>query len=305
MPGRYARNRKLSIDICIMVIISILLTVTGCASRTDVSEESAVSSEAQRQQDGSGHLRMTFLDTGKSDCIIMDLGDGVIMNDTADADDYENICSFLEGNGITAIDYMILSHFDKDHIGSAADLISTYEVGCVLMPDYEEDSVYYAALMDVLENSGTESMKLQEDYSFAIAGAEVYVSVPEQKEYEDDNNYSLITAVTYGENRFLLMGDAMKKRTGEFLKTEPGEEHYDLIKMPHHGDFHKKLDDLVECARPAWAVLTAGQGRRKLEAETLDLLDKYGCKVYDTVDGNVVVESDGENITVSQAAYNK
>lgn len=301
MPGRYTRNRKPSIDIYIIAMISILLTVTGCASHTGTSEESAVSSEAQRQQGGSGHLQMTFLDTGKSDCIIMDLGDGVIMNDTADADDYEDICSFLDENGITAIDYMILSHFDKDHIGSAADLIGTYEVGCVLMPDYEEDSESYAALMETLEHTEAESMKLQEDYSFAIAGAEVYVSVPEQEEYEDDNNYSLITAVTYGENRFLLTGDAMKKRTGEFLKTAPGEEHYDLIKMPHHGDFHKKLDDLVECARPAWAVLTAGQERRKLEEETLDLLDKYGCKIYDTVDGNVIVESDGENITVTQS----
>lgn len=305
MPGRYTRNRKPSIDIYIIAMISILLTVTGCASHTGVSEESAVSSEAQRQQDGSGRLQMTFLDTGKSDCIIMDLGDGVIINDTADADDYEDICSFLDENGITAIDYMILSHFDKDHIGSAADLIGTYEVGCVLMPDYEEDSEPYEALMEVLENSGTEGVKLQEDYSFAIAGAEVYVSVPEQEEYEDDNNYSLITAVTYGENRFLLMGDAMKKRTGEFLKTAPGEEHYDLIKMPHHGDYHKKLDDVVECTRPAWAVLTVGQERKKLEEETLELLDKYGCQVYDTTDGNVTVESDGENITVSQTAYNK
>lgn len=302
MPGKHARNRKLSIGIYVMVMFGILLTFTGCVSHTSASEESARSSEVQKKQEGSGQLQMTFLNTGKSDCIIMDMGGSVIINDTADEDDYEYICSFLDKKQITAIDYMVLSHFDKDHIGSAAKLVGTYEVGCVLMPDYEEDSVYYEALMEALEQTGTEAVKLKEDYCLTAEEADIYISVPEQEEYDNDNNYSLIMAVTYGENRFLLLGDAMKKRTGEFLKTPMGEEQYDLIKMPHHGDYNKKLEDLMACARPVWAVLTVGQHRERLEEETVQLLDKYNCKVYDTVDGDVTVESDGTNIIVTQSS---
>lgn len=302
MPGKYVRNRMLSIGIYIMVMLSIPLTITGCAIHTSASEESADSSETQKEQEESGQLQMTFLNTGKSDCIIMDLGDSVIINDTADEDDYEYICSFLDKKQITAVDYMVLSHFDKDHIGSAAKLIEKYEVGCVLMPDYEEDSVYFEALSEALEQTGTEALRLQEDYCFTAAGADIYISVPKQEEYDNENNYSLIMAVAYGENKFLLPGDAMKKRTGEFLKTAMGEEKYDLIKMPHHGDYNKKLEDLIVCARPAWAVVTSGGQKERLEEETVQLLDKYRCKVYDTIDGDVTVESDGTDIIVTQSS---
>ncbi len=278
-----------------------MLGITGCSDMAEQPQESVGFPAAQDAREETEILRMTFLDTGKSDCIIMDVGDCVIINDTADADDYELISSFLDERQIKDIDYMVLSHFDKDHIGSAAQLINDYDVGCVMMPDYEEDSVYYAALMEALEHTETKALKLQDDYSFKASGAEFYISVPDEQEYKDDNNYSLITAVSYGENRFLLMGDAKKKRTEEFLKTAPGEERYELIKMPHHGDYNKKLDDLLECARPAWAILTAGQERRKLEEETLQLLEKYGCKVYDTTEGNITAESDGKNIVVTQS----
>ena len=44
-------------------------------------------------------LKMTFLDTGKSDCIVIEAGESVVVNDTADADDAAAICAFLEEQG--------------------------------------------------------------------------------------------------------------------------------------------------------------------------------------------------------------
>lgn len=281
-------------------LLSVCILAGGCASVTTQPDTSATHMEEQNRKD-SGRLEMTFLDTGKSDCIVIDLDDCVIVNDTADEDDYGLISGFLDASRITNIDYMILSHFDKDHIGSAAQLIADYDVGYVLMPDYEENSICYATLMEALEETETQQLRLREDYSFTVADAEIYISVPNETEYKDDNNYSLITTVTYGENRFLLMGDAMKKRTGEFLDTALAEEHYDLIKMPHHGDYYKKLEDLVACINPDAAVFTVGQERDRLEEETVQLLQKYGCRIYDTIDGNITVESDGVNITVTQS----
>ncbi len=279
-------------------VMGVILTMTGCGLIATQPDSSAVLSE-ERKQDGN-RLMMTFLDTGKSDCIVIELEDCVIVNDTADADDYELISGFLDEKQITTIDYMILSHFDKDHIGSAAMLLTNYDVDCVIMPDYEETSLYYEALVQALEQSDAQQLWLYDDYSFTASGAEIVVSAANETEYKDDNNYSLITTVTYGENRFLLMGDAMKKRTGEFLETVLAEEHYDLIKMPHHGDYYKKLEDLIACVRPDAAVLTVGQERDRLEEETVLLLQEYGCRIYDTIDGNVNVESDGGNISVTQ-----
>ena len=100
-----------------LLLMCLAFVLAGCSGE----KESGVS------------LKLTFLDTGKSDCIVIEAGESVVMNDTADLDDAAAICAYLDERGRTRIEYLILSHFDKDHIGSAAALISRYEVGCVLM----------------------------------------------------------------------------------------------------------------------------------------------------------------------------
>lgn len=266
------------------LLLSLALFVAGCGGG---------------KEDGLP-LTMTFLDTGKSDCIVIEAGESIVVNDTADADDVETICAFLDERGTTRIAYLILSHFDKDHIGSAAELISRYEVGCVLMPDYEEDSEAYLALMGALQETGTESRRLRSACTFSLEGAVFYVDAPRESVYENDNNYSLITCVTNGKNRFLLMGDAKKQRTGEFLSSAAAKERYDLIKMPHHGNYTKNLGTLFETAKPRYAILTADPERLGVEEETVSLLETYGCATYYTDEGTVTAVSDGETVRVSQ-----
>lgn len=255
-----------------------------------------------KEKEGGVSLKLTFLDTGKSDCIVIEAGESVVVNDTADADDAAAICAYLDERERTRIAYLILSHFDKDHIGSAADLISRYEVGCVLMPDYEEDSEAYLALMRALAETNTAYERLQKDISFTVEGVSFYVDAPHESEYENDNNYSLITCVIHEKNRFLLMGDAKKIRTEEFLSSEAAKGRYELIKMPHHGNYTKNLETLFETAKPRYAVLTADPERLRVEEETVALLDAYGCEVYYTDEGKVTAFSDGENVQVIQTS---
>lgn len=270
-----------------MLIIMVLLILSGCAGET-----------GSRQEDWA--LKVTFLDTGKSDCIIMEMGDFVVVNDTADADDAAAICAYLDERDVERIEYLILSHFDKDHIGSAAVLLSEYEVGCVLMPDHEEDSEPYLMMTQALAQSGAEQRRLVEDCSFTLEGVAFTIDAPDEDSYDDDNNYSLITTISCGETRFLLMGDALKKRTGEFLDSEAGKEQYDLIKMPHHGDYNKKLPELFAFARPEYVVLTAGEERARVEDKTIELLGQSGCQVFYTDEGTVTALSDGRTVTVMQ-----
>ncbi len=245
-------------------------------------------------------LKMTFLDTGKSDCIVIEAGESVVVNDTADADDGEAVCAFLDERQASRIDYLILSHFDKDHIGSAAGLIKRFEVGQVLMPDYEEDSELYLALMEALEETGTAYVRLREDVSFSLEGTDFYVDAPDEPSYDNDNNYSLITVVINGDSRFLLMGDAQKARTEEFLDSPAAGVRYDLIKMPHHGDYNKKLKELFLTSRPQYAILTAGPERQRVEEETVSLLKTSRCGVFYTDEGVVTATSDGKNVKVLQ-----
>lgn len=268
---------------CLPFLLSLLLLLAGCSG-----------------EEKGTLLKMTFLDTGKSDCIVIEAGERVVVNDTADADDFDTICAFLGERQTEQIDYLILSHFDRDHIGSAAGLIRNFEVGKVLMPDYEEDSEPYLALMEAVEETGTVYARLREDVSFSLDGIDFYVDAPREASYDNDNNYSLITAVTFENNRFLLMGDAKKERTEEFLDSPVAGDRYDLVKMPHHGDYNKKLKELFLTARPRYAVLTPGAERTRVEAETTALLESGSCHVFYTDEGVVTATSDGKNVVVKQ-----
>ena len=125
--------------------------------------------------------------------------------------------------------------------------------------------------MEALQETETESRRLRESYQFSLEGIEFYVDAPGEASYDNDNNYSLITRVTCNRNEILLMGDAQKQRTEEFLESTHLPRSCDLIKMPHHGDYNKRLRDLFVKVHPKYAVLTAGAPRSRVEEETLTL----------------------------------
>ena len=73
-------------------------------------------------------LRADFLNTGDSDAILIRMDDAVILVDAGEADDYPTISRKLTEYGISTIDYFIISHYDNDHIGAAAQILQSYTV---------------------------------------------------------------------------------------------------------------------------------------------------------------------------------
>ncbi len=98
-----------------LLVLCALLSLCACGA-------------AAPETDG-GTFSLDILDTGKSDCIIVCMDGVTVVNDAADEDDFDSICAALERRGVQRIDYLVLSHYDKDHIGSAAALVRAYPVG--------------------------------------------------------------------------------------------------------------------------------------------------------------------------------
>ena len=236
---------------------------------------------------------LDLLSTGKSDCAIIYMDGLVMLSDTADTNDYNAIAAELKAAGVSRIDYIIISHYDKDHIGAAAQLIRNFEVGAVLRPDYVEESGEYYALTKAEKAMGTQVVFLRENYYIETANGLVTVDPPDEN-YGDDNNNS---AITYRGHRLLLFGDARKKRMEEFLRTAP--DSCDFVKLPHHGDGNKALYSLLRLCTPAWAAATVSEAEA-VEPELVELLDKLGTGLLLTSKGPVHVEWDGKSMTVQQ-----
>ena len=69
-------------------------------------------------------LQITFIDVGKGDCILLETMNSNVMIDTGYEITYVVVSDILEQKGLTSLDGLILTHYDKDHIGGAFDLLN-------------------------------------------------------------------------------------------------------------------------------------------------------------------------------------
>lgn len=262
--------------------------------------------------EGAEHLlTLRVLETGKSDCMLLQLDGTVIMIDTADADDYGEISDTLESLGISRIDYLILTHFDNDHIGSAAKIIEEFEVAEVYMPNYVRDSGLYRSLLSALEQNAARTTvhKLNDDTTVALPVGSLWINVsrvyPELSHEEPipedsmDNDLSLICGLTLGDFSALFMGDAEKARCEDFLAQTQYTGQYDFVKLPHHGSHNKALRDILTTCGVKYGVICS-DALANIENEVVLLMRNLNALTYFSYNGTMVLRTDGDVVECTQ-----
>lgn len=240
-------------------------------------------------------LTVRLLNTGKSDAILIYTADATLLIDTADADDCEAIKNALNEAGREQIDLLILTHYDSDHVGSAAEIVRSYEVKALIGPDYFRDSDEMKALSKAMSAKKLTFDRLTEDTEYTFGDLTLSVSVPLLKNYEDKNDFSLITTLSYGKTKLLFLGDAHKVRLAEFYPA--AESAYDFVKIPHHGDYTKELGKLFTQSSFSYAAICESEPE---DTALTAMLQNYSVTFYRTYEGDITVTSDGEKISMKQ-----
>lgn len=249
-------------------------------------------------------LKVTVLKVGKADAIVLQSAGKTMLIDTGEVDDAEKIVKFLKESGVTDVDAMIITHFDKDHVGSAGAIVEQFNVNKVLIPNYEGTREEYFSFMDAMQAAMIEPERVAAQMEFTFGETTVQIDPPLDYDVdliadavEDyDNTLSLMTTVTCGEKTFLFTGDADRRRIKEWLSnTDPG--HVDFLKVPHHGLFNAELEHLLEVTTPEYAAITCSK-KNPADQTTLELLVKYHVNVFQTSDGRITAVTDGQKIDV-------
>ncbi|MCR4692375.1 MAG: MBL fold metallo-hydrolase [Firmicutes bacterium] len=254
--------------------------------------------EQKTGKEGNEEFKVTVLKIGQADAIILKSSQHIAVIDCGEQDDGREIAEYLSDCGVKEIDYMFITHFDKDHIGGAAEVMENVAVGQIITPDYEGSGKEYETFIEAVKEHGYTLLKLTEEMSLEFDDVACVIYPPLKTSYsESDNDFSLAISITHGENRFLFTGDAEKERLEEILLQAEGK--YDFLKVPHHGLYEKNTEKFIESINPEYAVITCSD-KNPADQYVLQILEKYGSKTYLTSKGNVEVTSDGKNIKIFQ-----
>ena len=257
-------------------------------------------------------LVVHFFDAGKADAILISYTPSkhpddhhFVLIDTGEASLAPTLLDYFSAKNITSLDYLIITHFDKDHVGSASEVIKNLNVAHVLQSNFPKDSPTYSAYLSALEMKNLTPETIADSttpLSFSLgSGGELKFTVAgPTKTYEENtsNNSSLITSIEFGEKSFLFMGDAENARLKDFLDSSLARR-YDFLKVPYHGHSQSQLENLLSATLPSLAVITSSNSEPE-DAETLELLEGFSAKTYLTREGAIDLASEGKILRVSQ-----
>lgn len=282
--GRHAFGKRL---FALLAVVVLLCSMGGCAG-------------AEKTRDAGTALEVYCFAAGKADALLLTTENAAVLIDCGEKGFGKTILAELEARGIDHIDYLIVTHFDQDHVGGAAKVIRSISVGTVLQSDCPKDSSEYENYVEALADAGYEPVTVRETYEFTLDGVRFSVDPPRQTDYaeDDSNNSSLIVTVYNGDNTLLFLGDAQTERLAEFLDANPGT--CDFVKIPHHGGEEALMDELLAAVQPAYAVITCSEEEPEADAVAA-ALDAAGVKTYLTRVAAVYVTSDGTQVTASYA----
>ena len=243
-------------------------------------------------------MNIYFFNAGKADAILLYNKDFSVLIDTGKKSFGANIVNYLKNNSINKLDYLIITHFDKDHVGGASTVIDNINIDNIITSNYDKDSSAYENFIEAVKNKKMGTTILREDMTFILGNVEFTINAPLKEEYEikPSNNSSLIVSVKHNNNKLLFMGDAQDDRIYEYLDNH--NDSYDLLKVPYHGHMQESMDKLISVIKPKHSVITSSYDEME-DMEVLDILNKYGSKIHLTREGSILFTSDGNNIVVN------
>lgn len=116
-----------------------------------------------------------------------------------------DILKCFKSNNITRLEYLIITHFDKDNVGSASHVIDNIEIGEVLQSNVIKESEYYSNYLEALANKSITPVTVSGDYYISLDDLKIVVNGPESVyDSNKSNNSSLIVSIADNNNNLYL-----------------------------------------------------------------------------------------------------
>ena len=244
---------------------------------------------------GPGELRVTVLDVGQGDAILVTTpnGEQVVVDGGPSGIVLARELGEVLPHWQREIAAVVLTHADADHVGGLPALLRRFDVGRVYDNGEERDTAIFEHFQ---EGAGTRHA-LRRGEVFEVDGVRFETLWPITGPLEGPRNAaSVVLRVTYGDAVILLTGDI--EETAQRALMETGAVGAHVVKVPHHGAA-TNADGFFPATGASVTVISAGEGNRYGHPADRTLHDLAGRAVLRTDrNGRVTIVSDGASITV-------
>lgn len=248
---------------------------------------------------------INFIDVGQGDStlittqynkkILID-GGGSEFGSTFDVGE-KTLLPYLLKKKIYKLDYVIISHFDSDHVGGILTILEKLNVKNIIIGKQFEKSENYEEFIKVIQDKKMKIYNVEAGQRINI-DKDTYIDIlwPDSANVITNNilnNNSLVCKVNYKETTMLFTGDIEEiaeeailnkyEKSLQILKS-------DIIKVAHHGSKTSSKKELLKCIKPKIALIGVGKNNKfgHPSISTLNNLEEIGCKIFRTDDSGEI-----------------
>jgi competence protein ComEC len=209
-----------------------------------------------------GEVWLTLLDVGQGLATIVRTTNYTMLYDAGpkwseDVDSGNRIVvPYLRGEGIRALDAIIVTHDDEDHTGGARSVIDVRHPKWV-MTSAPMNSEYLA--------NANEKMRCEVGDGWRWDGVEFDVIHPTAADYDagtKTNNLSCVIKITAPGGSILLTADIEKIVEANLVERAKADLKSDVLIVPHHGSKTSSTDEFLDAVAPALALIPVGYRNR-------------------------------------------
>ena len=224
--------------------------------------------------------RVTVLDVGQGQCVVLQSEGSTFLVDCGgdyDEDAADVASRFLLSQGISKVDGLILTHYDRDHAGGIPYLTHRMEVARVYLPLTEDAD---GCLQSVLD-SVPEQISIDSDTVITFGDAQIQIFPAKMLGSGNDSCASVLFQRLKCDT--LITGDLSSSAERELLGDYALPD-LEVLIVGHHGSKYSTCAELLEATAPDVAIISVGADNSygHPTGEVLERLKNAGCTVYRT-----------------------